>query len=73
LAVAVSAIEPLSESSYQSQFTAFVVQFNKAYTADAFFYRYGVFKSNVDAIREHNSKGLSWTMGVNQFADMTPA
>jgi len=73
LAVAVSAIEPLSESSYQQQFTAFVGEFDKAYTADAFFFRYGVFKSNLDFIREHNSKGLSWTMGVNQFADMTPA
>jgi len=67
------AIPALSELDYQQQFTDFVGQFNKAYTADAFFFRYGIFKSNLDMIREHNSKGLSWTLGVNQFADMTAA
>jgi len=48
-----------------------VSTYNKAYTADAFFYRFGVFKRALDLIRDHNSRGLSWTMGVNQFTDMT--
>jgi cathepsin L len=75
LAVAscVAAIEPLSESVYQNEFTSFIGKFDKAYSADVFFHRYSIFKQNLDAIREHNSKGLSWTLGVNQFADLTPS
>jgi len=71
-AVAASAlIAPLSEHEYQTEFTRWVGDFNKAYTADQFFYRYGVFKRALDTIRNHNSKQLSWQMGVNQFTDMT--
>jgi len=33
--------------------------------------RFEIFKDNVDKITRHNQKGLSWTMGLNQFADMT--
>jgi C1A family cysteine protease len=52
---------------------SFISRFEKAYTADAFFTRFATFKANLDFIREHNAQELSWTMGVNQFADMTPA
>jgi C1A family cysteine protease len=69
--VAVSALEPLSQGDYEREFVQFVSTYNKAYTADAFFFRFGVFKRALDLIREHNSLGKSWTMGVNQFADMT--
>jgi len=72
LVVAVSAlIAPLPEAEYETQFTSWVGEFNKAYTADQFFYRYGIFRRNLDLIRNHNAKGLSWEMGVNQFTDMT--
>jgi len=71
-AVAVSAaVAPLSEAQYEREFTEYVSTFNKAYTADAFFYRYGVFRRALDFIRDHNSQGKSWTMGVNQFTDLT--
>merc|ERR1719267_465380 len=33
--------------------------------------RYGIFKANVDRIEEANSKGLSYKLGINQFADLT--
>jgi len=64
-------IAPLSDREYEHEFTNWVGQFNKAYTADQFFYRFGVFRKALDTIRNHNSKGLSWTMGLNQFSDMT--
>jgi len=60
-----------SEQEYQREFTHWVGQHNKAYTADAFFYRYGVFKKALDLITAHNAAGRSWKMGLNQFADMT--
>merc|ERR1711915_945489 len=35
-------------------------------------YRYSVFKSNLDTIERHNAqKGNTWTMEVNEFADLT--
>jgi len=33
--------------------------------------RFGVFKSNVDIITAENAKGLSYQLGINQFADLT--
>merc|ERR1712232_579233 len=33
--------------------------------------RFNIFKTNVDLIQDSNSKGLSYTLGVNQFADLT--
>jgi len=71
-AVAASAlIAPLSDREYELEFTRWVGEYEKAYTTDQFFYRYGVFRKALDTIRNHNSKGLSWEMGLNQFADMT--
>jgi len=70
--VAVQAlIAPLSTQEYEQEFSAWVGTHNKAYTADQFFYRFGVFRKALDTIRNHNSKGLSWTMGLNKFADLT--
>jgi len=61
----------LHESDSQAEFVNFLSNFQKQYTADNFFHRFNIFKNNLVTIREHNKKGLSWTMGVNQFSDMT--
>jgi len=37
----------------------------------SFFNRFNVFKANLDMIREHNAKNDSWTMGMNEFGDLT--
>lgn len=34
-------------------------------------YRKDIFQANIEYIKEHNAKGLSYTLGVNQFADLT--
>jgi len=68
-----TALPPLSDREYEDMFVGFVSTYSKAYTADAFFQRFSVFKANLDFIRDHNAQGASWEMGVNQFADMTPA
>jgi len=34
-------------------------------------YKLGVFTANYRKIQEHNAKGESYTMGVNQFMDLT--
>jgi cathepsin L len=52
-------------------FSKWVAQHNKKYTHENFFYRYTVFKHNMDRIVAHNKKGKSYTMAMNSFGDMT--
>jgi len=69
--VAVSAIPTLKESEYQFLFTRFVAEHNKQYSTDQFFNRYNIFKNNVDYIRMENEKNYSYSLGMNQFGDLT--
>jgi len=73
LAVSVSALAPLAESDYQIQFVQYIEKFDKQYAHEEFFARFGVFKSWVDYVREHNSGNSTWTAGINQFSDLTAA
>ena len=55
-----------------SGFEAFIAEFQKSYnTEDEYNYRRAVFESNVDMINRENAKGHTYTLGVNQFADLT--
>jgi len=64
----------VTERQYQREFSRFVRTFNKKYVTDDFFGRYEIFKSNLDLIELHNSQnGVTSTMGVNAFADLTSA
>jgi C1A family cysteine protease len=67
----ISAIAPLSTQEYEYLFTAWVNEYGKSYETAEFFNRFNVFKANLDIIREHNSKNMSYTMGMNEFGDMT--
>jgi len=69
--VAVSALAPLSESEYQSQFVSFIAKFDKTYQHEEFFARFNVFKGWVDFVREHNAGNSTWTAAINQFSDLT--
>jgi len=71
IGLAVATIEPLAESEYEYLFTAWVNEYSKSYETSEFFNRFKVFKANLDIIREHNAKNESWTMGMNEFGDMT--
>jgi len=61
------------EDEYQAMFTKFMQQYNKKYTHDTFFYRYTVFKQNMDKIELGNRQKHSYTMGMNAMGDMTHA
>lgn len=54
-------------------FKAFHSVFQKPYeiNSNLGMQRYGVFLKNLEMINEHNSKNLSWKMGLNEFADLT--
>jgi len=71
LAVANAAV--FKEEEYQLLFTRFMTQYNKKYTHDTFFYRYTVFKANMDKIYLANKEKHSYTLGMNEMGDMTHA
>jgi len=63
----------LTETQYEQRFVEWMGKFNRNYEAAELFYRYDVYKANVDLINAHNALNLSWTMGENQFMDLTNA
>jgi len=71
LAVASVSATRLGELEYQNLFIRFVKEHNKVYAHDQFFVRFNIFKANVDLINAHNAGSHSYTMGINQFTDLT--
>merc|ERR1719197_202101 len=72
--VGFAAAAPLGESEYQSLWTQFKQDFTKSYAlAEEHDARYLTFKTNVDFIMSHNERAdeHAFTVGINQFADMT--
>jgi len=69
LAVANAAV--FKEEEYQHMFTKFMQQYEKKYTHDTFFFRYTVFKQNMDKIYLANKQNHSYTLGMNAMGDMT--
>lgn len=61
------------EDAAQQAFFQFVKDFNKQYPTEEVFDRFNTFKQNLELINAHNNGSSSWKMGVNQFADLTPA
>jgi len=60
-----------TEADVQNAFTKFISKYNKAYEHENFFAKYNVFKANFEAINKHNQGNNSYTLGVNEFADLT--
>lgn len=65
----------VSESGISGLWTAFKIDFNKAYTQDEEPRRLAIFKANVETIYRHNAEQAAtqgWTMGINEFTDLSP-
>jgi cathepsin L len=60
-----------SEEVYQHSFAQFVNQYAKKYSHENLFYRYAIFKRNVDFIHRHNEGNFSYSLGMNAFGDMS--
>jgi len=71
LGVAVANAAVFKEEEYQALFSKFMQQYNKKYAHDALFYRYTVFKQNMDKITLANRQQHSYTLGMNAMGDMT--
>merc|ERR1719197_1730169 len=66
----------LSEGEYESLWQQFVSDHSKTYKPHEVMGKFAVFKDNVNFIHDHNknhAERLGYTVGVNQFADMTNA
>jgi len=61
-----------TQLEYENAFATFLKDYNKVYEGDEVQYRFSVFKSTMDTIHEHNQGNHTWTMGINQFSDLTP-
>ena len=60
-----------STEDRMAQFAQWAAQHGKTYEGEEAQRRLEVFSANAEAIEEHNAKGLSWTMGLNEFSDLT--
>ena len=53
-------------------FNTWTHTYNRSYsTENEYMHRQSIYLSNLVKISQHNSENHSWTMGVNQFADLT--
>jgi len=59
------------ERDYQDAFTQWMVNFEKSYVPEEFFYRYNVFKANMDYVEAHNAGNSTFTVELNKFADLS--
>ena len=57
--------------STQPSFNEWEAMYGKSYEPTERDYRIGIYNENLAKIDAHNALNLSWTMGVNQFADLT--
>jgi len=70
----ISSANILNRRDEWSEFTRFLKKFEKKYESlEVLEKRFDIFRENVKAIFEHNSAShKNFTMGVNQFTDLTP-
>jgi C1A family cysteine protease len=64
----------LSEIEAQNEFVSFLGTFAKKYDTTAeFFKRFNIFKDNLEYINQRNSQNLTYTLGLNEFSDLSHA
>jgi len=69
LALLLGATAAASEPRVEELWRDFKAQFGKAYADEKA--RFEIFRWNVEFVRESNARGLTFQLGVNQFADLT--
>jgi len=68
--VALAALAAIAAAS--PSWKEFKTTYGKTYATETEdYFREQIYHSNVDYIKEHNKQGFSWTLGVNEFADLT--
>merc|ERR1711907_621287 len=76
IVAAALASSELTEEGYEALWQTFVSDHAKTYQPHEVMGKFAVFKDNVNFINDHNknhAERLGYTVGINQFADMTSA
>jgi len=60
-----------TEQEYEDTFTQWMVKYEKSYAPEEFFYRFNVFRGNMDFVEKHNSGNSTYTVELNKFADLS--
>ena len=61
-----------SDRKYMKEYVEFRKQFGRETLGVADLeHRFAIFSENMDMINEHNKRGLSYTLGITPFTDMT--
>ena len=54
-----------------TEYNNYLNQFNKTYNSSEYWSHYNNFVRNIDKISRHNSENHTWTMGINNFTDLS--
>ena len=55
----------------EMSFEEFLIKYGKEYSSDEYDMRRDIFEKNVEIINRHNSEGNSYTLAINEFADVS--
>ena len=55
----------------QTLFQTFIILFNRSYIGTEFQHRFEIFTENINFIENHNNNNHSFTLGMNQYTDLT--
>ncbi|XP_053172817.1 pro-cathepsin H-like [Scomber japonicus] len=64
-------LTPLISLEEEYQFKQWISQYSKVYDTEEYYHRLHIFTENKRTIDHHNAGNHSFTMGLNQFSDMT--
>ncbi|KAJ8417516.1 hypothetical protein AAFF_G00223590 [Aldrovandia affinis] len=64
-------LAPSFSSEEEYQFKTWMIKYNRAYDLEEYYHRLQIFTENKQRIDRHNAGDHKYTMGVNQFSDMT--
>jgi len=69
--VSLAATAVVALTREQAEFVQYVAVYDRHYELSQMFNRFGVFSQTLRVIEEHNAGNHSYTMGLNQFSDLT--
>jgi len=69
-ALVLTASAARSEADWHNTFNKWCSKYNKAYSDIEFDRRFQIFKENAQYVFHHNSKSHSYSLGLNEFADL---
>merc|ERR1719399_1291232 len=61
----------LLRSDATMKFEMWRTQYGKVYAPEEYLLRYSIFQKNLAMVSKHNAEGHSYTMALNEFADLT--